>query len=98
MFCIFNVADLVLGQFGGVRQILLTQIPRKSQAAHVLRQDASRCMNVLPCHLHGRPPDSKIGYGTFSIKGWRPETSSYRIYSIRSASTAQLRVEDNSAS
>jgi len=69
VLCILNVANLVLGQFGGVRQILLAQMPRKPQAAHVLRQDASRCMNVPPCHLHGRPLDSKIGYGIFSIKG-----------------------------
>ena len=83
MLCILNVADLVLGQFRGVRQTLLAQISRKPQATHVLRQNASRCMNVPPCHLHGRPSDSKIGYGTFSIKGWRPEACDYRIYSIR---------------
>ena len=57
VLCILDLADLVLGKFGGVRQILLAHIPRKPQAAHVLRQDASRCMNVPPCHLHGRPPD-----------------------------------------
>jgi hypothetical protein len=68
MLRILDLADLVLGKFGGVRQILLAHISRKPQAAHVLRQDASRCMNVPPCHLHGRPPDSKIDYGIFSIK------------------------------
>jgi hypothetical protein len=47
MLCILDLADLVLGKFGGVCQILLAHVSRKLQAAHVLRQDASRCMNVL---------------------------------------------------
>jgi hypothetical protein len=50
MLCILDLADLVLGKFGGVCQILLAHVSRKLQAAHVLRQDASRCMNVPPCH------------------------------------------------
>src|SRR5882672_1793686 len=68
VLCILNVADLVLGQFSGVRQVLLTHITRKSHAAHVLRQDTSRGMNVPPCRLHGRPSDPRIYYGKFSIK------------------------------
>ena len=83
MLCILNVADLVLGELSGVRQPLLAQLSRKPQATHVLRQNASRCMNVPPRHLHGRPLDSKIGYGIFSIKRWRPETCGYRMHSIR---------------
>jgi hypothetical protein len=95
VLCILDLADLVLGKFGGVRQILLAHIPRKPRAAHVLRQDASRCMNVPPCHLHGRPPDSKIDYGTFSIKKMAsPDIWLWNKFHRTAASTARLPRKD----